>query len=84
MATHSSIIAWRNPWTEEPGGLQTMGSQRVGHDSHFHFHTSDMFAKSYRKVYPWGREWLPTPVFLPGEFPGHRDLPNYSPLVEHD
>ena len=32
MAAHSSILAWRNPWTEEPGELQTMGSQRVGHD----------------------------------------------------
>ena len=32
MATHSSILAWRTPWTEEPGGLQSMGSQRVGHN----------------------------------------------------
>ena len=32
MATHSSILAWRIPWTEEPGGLQSTGSQRVGHD----------------------------------------------------
>ena len=32
MATHSSILAWRIPWTEEPGGLQNMGSQRVRHD----------------------------------------------------
>ena len=32
MATHSSIIAWRIPWTEEPGGLQSMGSQRFGYD----------------------------------------------------
>ena len=32
MATHSSILAWRIPWTEEPGGLPSMGSQRVGHD----------------------------------------------------
>ena len=32
MATHSSILAWRIPWTEEPGGLQSMGSQRIGHD----------------------------------------------------
>ena len=32
MATHSSILAWRIPWTEEPGGLQYKGSQRVGHD----------------------------------------------------
>ena len=32
MATHSSILAWRNPWAEEPDGLQSMGSQRGGHD----------------------------------------------------
>ena len=32
MAIHSSTIAWKNPWTEEPGKLQSMGSQRVGHD----------------------------------------------------
>ena len=32
MAAHSSILAWRMPWTEEPGGLQSMGLQRVGHD----------------------------------------------------
>ena len=32
MATHCSILAWRIPWTEEPGGLQSIGSQRVGHD----------------------------------------------------
>ena len=32
MATHSSTLAWRIPWTEEPGGLPSMGSHRVGHD----------------------------------------------------
>ena len=32
MAIHSSILDWRSPWREEPGGLQSMGSQRVGHD----------------------------------------------------
>ena len=32
MATHSSILAWKIPWTEKPGGLQSMGSQKVGHD----------------------------------------------------
>ena len=43
MAPHSSILAWKIPWTEEPGRLESMGSQRVGHDwatslSLFHFH----------------------------------------------
>ena len=41
MATYSSILAWKIPWTEEPGRLQSIGSQRVGHDTterrHFHF-----------------------------------------------
>ena len=32
MATHSSILAWRIPWTEEPGGLQSRGSQRIGYN----------------------------------------------------
>ena len=32
MATHSSVLAWRIPWTEKPGGLQSMGSQRAGHN----------------------------------------------------
>ena len=35
MATHSNILAWRIPWTEEPRGLQFMGSERGGHDFHF-------------------------------------------------
>ena len=40
MVTHSSILAWKIPWTERPGGLQSMGSQRVGHDwaSNTHIH----------------------------------------------
>ena len=50
MATHSSILAWRIPWTEEPGGLQSTESQRVGHDrsdlvctyTHTHKHTHPM------------------------------------------
>ena len=49
MATYSSILAWRIPWTEEPGGLQSMGSQRVRHDwvTSFHFtsHTSKVMFK---------------------------------------
>ena len=43
MATHSSILAWRTPWTEEPGGLQSTGSQRVGHDFIFTFTKPNLF-----------------------------------------
>ena len=42
MATHSSILAWRIPWTDEPGGLRSMGSQRVGHDWSDLAHTGDL------------------------------------------
>ena len=38
MAPHSSTLAWKLPWTEEPGRLQSMGSQRVGHRTRLHFH----------------------------------------------
>ena len=62
MATHSSILAWRIPWTEEPGGLLSMGSHRVGHDC------SDLTCM------PWRRKWQPPPVFLPGECQGWRSL----------
>ena len=42
IATHSSILVWRIPWTEEPGGLQSIDSQRVGHDESdlAHMHTN--------------------------------------------
>ena len=40
MATHSSTLAWKIPWTEEPGGLQSMGSLRVGSTERLHFHFS--------------------------------------------
>ena len=40
MASHSSILAWRIPWTEEPGGLQSMGLQRAGHDWATHTHST--------------------------------------------
>ena len=43
IATHSSILAWKIPWTEEPGRLQSMGSQRVGHDCATPLHTSVCF-----------------------------------------
>ena len=62
MAPHSSTLAWKIPWMEEPGGLQSMGSQRVGHD----WATS----LSLLTFMPWRRKWQPTPVFLPGESQG--------------
>ena len=69
MAPHSSTLAWRISWTEEPGGLQSMGSLEVGHDSercHFHFSLSTFMH--------WRRKWQPTPVFLPGETQGRGSL----------
>ena len=57
MATHSSTLARKVPWMEEPGRLQPMGSPGVGHDFTFTF------------MY-WRRKWQPTPVFLPGESQG--------------
>ena len=66
MATHSSTLAWKIPWTEEPGRLQSMGSWRVGHD----WATSlSLFTFMH-----WRRKWQPTPVFLPGEFQGRGSL----------
>ena len=66
MATHSSTLAWTIPWTEEPGGLQSMGSRRVGHD----WATSlSLFTFTH-----WRRKWQPTPVFLPGESQGRGSL----------
>ena len=66
MAPHSSTLAWQIPWTEEPGGPQSMGSLGVGHD----WATSlSLFICMY-----WRRKWQPTPVFLPGESQGQGSL----------
>lgn len=62
MAPHSSTLAWKTPWTEEPGRLQSLESLRVGHD----WATSlSLFTFMH-----WRRKWQPTPVFLPGESQG--------------
>ena len=66
MATHSSTLAWKIPWTEEPGRLQFMGSLRVGHN----WATSP----SLFTFMHWRRKWQPTPVFLPGESQGQGSL----------
>ena len=66
MAPHSSTLAWKIPWTEEPGGLQSMGSPRVRHN----WATSlSLFTFMH-----WRRQWHPTPVLLPGESQGWRSL----------
>ena len=55
MATHSSILAWRIPWTEEPGGPQSMASQRVGHDRSnlACAHVGNDFRKSSETLWSW-------------------------------
>ena len=63
MAPHSSTLAWKIPWMEEPGGAQFMGSLRVGQDS-----------VSLFTFLHWRRQWQPTPVFLPGESQGRGSL----------
>ena len=66
MATHSSTLAWKIPWSEEPGRLQSMGSPRVGHDW-----ASSLSLFTFMH---WRRKWQHTPVFLPGESQGQRSL----------
>ena len=66
MAAHSSTLAWKIPWTEESGRLQSMGSLRVGHD----WATS----LSLFTFLHWRGKWQPTPVFLPGESQGWGSL----------
>ena len=66
MARHSSTLAWKIPWVEEPGGLQSTGSLRVRHD----WATS----LSLFRFMHWRRKWQPTPVFLPGESQGRGSL----------
>ena len=66
MAPHSRTLPWKIPWTEEPGGLQSMGSLRVGHDWEI---SLSLFTLTH-----WRRKWQPTPVFLPGESQGRGSL----------
>ena len=66
MATLSSTLAWKIPWTEEPGRLQYMELLRVRHDW--------VTSLSLFTFMHWRRKWQPTPVFLPGESQGQRSL----------
>ena len=71
MASHSSTLAWKIPGTEDPGGPQSMGSLRVGHDW--------VTSLSLFTFIHWRRKWQPTPVFLPGESQGRGSLVGCSP-----
>ena len=71
MAPHSSTLAWKIPWMEEPGGLQSMGSLRVGHDW--------VTSLSLFTFMHWRRQWHPTPALLPGKSHGWRSLVGCSP-----
>ena len=66
MAPHSSTLAWKIPWMEEPGGLRSMGSLGVGHDC--------VTSLSLFSCIHWKRKWQPTPLFLPGESQGQGSL----------
>ena len=66
FAAHTSILAWKIPWAEEPGRLQSMGLHRVGHDG--------VTSLSLFTFMHWRRTWQPTPVFLPGESQGRGSL----------
>ena len=66
MAPHSNTLAWKIPWTEEPGGLWSMGSLGVRHNR--------ATSLSLFTFMHWRRKWQPTPVFLPGESQGLRSL----------
>ena len=66
MAPHSSTLAWKIPWVEEPGRLQSMGSLGVGGNW-----ATSLWLFTFMH---WSRKWQPTPVFLPGESHGQRSL----------
>ena len=76
MAPHSSTLAWKIPWIEEPGGLQSVGSLRVGHNW-----ATSLWLFTFMH---WGKKWHPTPVFLPAESQGWRSLVGCSPWGRED
>ena len=73
MAPHSSTLAWKIPWMEEPGGLQSMGSRRV-RQGHNWATSLSLFTFMH-----WRRTWQLTPIIMPGESHGQRSLVGYSP-----
>ena len=91
MATHSSLLTWKTP--EEPGGLQSMGLQRVRHDwMHTHTECGAAVKNLYQRrkckrwgfdpwvgKIPWTRKWQLIPIFVPAESHGQRSMTSHSP-----
>ena len=71
MVTHSSTLAWKIPWAEEPGGLQSMGSRRVRHDSDFtftfHFYALEKEMATHSSVLAWRMPGTAEPGGLPSK-----------------
>jgi len=85
MAPHSSILAWKIPWTEKPGRLQSMGSQRVRHDwatslFTFHFHALEKEMATHSSVLAWRISGMGEPGGLPS-LGSHRVGHNWSELA---
>ena len=79
MAAHFSILAWEIPWTEKPGGLQSVGLQRVKHNfmNEHKAHTHHMCIYTHKYIL-WRRKWQPTSVFLPEQRVKHDCMYTYS------
>ena len=85
-------FAWKIPWTEKPGGLQSMGSQRVRQDWATNTFRAPLVSQQLKNLpamqetevwslvgkIPWRRKWQPTPLFFPGKSHGQRTLVGYS------
>ena len=89
MAPYSSTLAWKTPWTEEPGGLQSMGSRKVEHDwatslsdftFTFHFHALEKEMATHSSVLAWRIPGTGDPGGLPS-MGSHRVGPNWSDLA---
>ena len=89
MAPHSSTLAWKTPWIEEPGGLQSMGSRRVGHDwatslslftFTFHFHALEKDMATHSSVLAWRISGKAEPGGLPS-MGSHRAGHDWSNLA---
>ena len=88
MAPHSSVLAWKVPWTEEPGGLQSMGSRRVGHDFTFtftfHAHAWEKEKATHSSVLAWRIPGTGEPGGLPSGVTQSRTRLKRQQQQQHD